>query len=153
MPWYRNLWRFLFSFFRPKLSSVYLSVLVQFGNDTPFTRREEEGEVVIGSVVRSFAFASAPPQSLSSRKSSRSLSSSSSSSPSSTAKPTTKSTAVSVCLSVSQRGGRDRAKCCCLERAAAAAVLGSRPPRCWEKGRKGEGTANTWFWFWPRKRV
>ena len=133
--------------------SIYLSVLVQFGNDTPFTRREEEGEVVIGSVVRSFAFASAPPQSLSSRKSSRSLSSSSSSSPSSTAKPTTKSTTMSVCQSAKWREGPTARPRKVLLPRAAAAVLGSRPPRCWEKRRKGEGTANTWFWFWPRKRV
>ena len=131
--------------------SIYLSVLVQFGNDTPFTRREEEGEVVIGSVVRSFVRLRSASISFFTQKLKISLLFV-------VVLPLVHRKADNkvnsrVCLSVSQRGGRDRAKCCCLERAAAAAVLGSRPPRCWEKRRKGEGTANTWFWFWPRKRV
>ena len=130
--------------------SIYLSVLVQFGNDTPFTRREEEGEVVIGSVVRSFAFASAPPQSLSSRKSSRSLSSSSSSSPSSTAKPTTKSTAVSVCQSASEEGGTAQ---------SVVASSGRRRRRFWvlarlvvgRNGGRGKGRQTLGFGFGREK--
>ena len=134
--------------------SIYLSVLVQFGNDTPFTRREEEGEVVIGSVVRSFAFASAPPQSLSSRKSSRSLSSSSSSSPSSTAKPTTKSTAVSVCLSVCQSASEEGGTA-----QSVVASSGRRQRRFWvlarlvvgRNGGRGKGRQTLGFGFGREK--